>query len=544
MPSQAQLLEKQRDNDLLSINEASKWASDYLGKKITTSNISYLIQYAKVRKYRNDSSEIKVNKKELKEYYDKYLEKQKVWKKKLGEDLNWNLSFDSLREAERTKHVHRLHPYKGKFIPQLVEYFLDDKTDNFKTKAFFKEGDIVLDPFMGSGTTLVQASELGMHSIGIDITEFNCLISKVKLDSYRTTELADVFKDALEQTRQFSSKTFDNSFDNELKEKLSEFNKEYFPNPEFKFKVLEDQINEKEYGYEKLEQFFKKNGDFLQKNGMKDKSHLLSEKQMASFLTTWFSKRIRQELFYYIKLIQKVEKENIKNLMKIILSRTARSCRATTHSDLATLKQPQFDTYYCHKHKKLCAPINSILKHLQKNTYDTIERVYEFSKIRKPVFASVIHEDARKVDIFNEVQQQNPQFYNLLIKKKIDGVFTSPPYVGQIDYHEQHAYAYELFEIKKEENLEIGTLKNGQGEKAREEYIEGISNVLLNIRQFVKDNGNFFIVANDKFNLYPVIAQKSNLEIVNQFKRPVLHRTERDRQPYAEIIFHMKKFQK
>ena len=33
--------------------------------------------------------------------------------------------------------------------------------------------------------------------------------------------------------------------------------------------------------------------------------------------------------------------------------------------------------------------------------------------------------------------------------------------------------------------------------------------------------------------------EKSGLKIVQQFKRPVLNRTERDRQPYGETIFHM-----
>ena len=55
-----------------------------------------------------------------------------------------NLSFAGVREYERTKHVHRLHPYLGKFIPQLVEVFL---------RRYFKRGDSILDPFMGSGTT-------------------------------------------------------------------------------------------------------------------------------------------------------------------------------------------------------------------------------------------------------------------------------------------------------------------------------------------------------------------------------------------------------
>jgi hypothetical protein len=47
-------------------------------------------------------------------------------------------------------------------------------------------------------------------------------------------------------------------------------------------------------------------------------------------------------------------------------------------------------------------------------------------------------------------------------------------------------------------------------------------------------------VANDKFNVYPVIAERSGMKIVNLFKRPVLNRTERDKAAYSETIFHLK----
>jgi hypothetical protein len=43
----------------------------------------------------------------------------------LSEDLHLSWSEAELPERERTKHVHRLHPYLGKFVPQLVEALLD-----------------------------------------------------------------------------------------------------------------------------------------------------------------------------------------------------------------------------------------------------------------------------------------------------------------------------------------------------------------------------------------------------------------------------------
>ena len=528
--------------ELINIKEASKWASDYLDRPVTTSNISYLIQYAKIRKYMRQLKAM-VNLSELKNYYDKEVaQKQQQWKKKLGDDLNWNLSFAHLRESETTKHVHRLHPYKGKFIPQLVEYFLDSHLNTFKRQIFFKEGDIILDPFMGSGTTLIQSSELGLHSIGIDVSDFNCLMSKVKIGKYDLVKLDKIARDICFKTREFSQEVFDDSFDAHLKERLNEFNRKHFLNPEFKNQVRKGIIkNEKKYGEEKLKQFLKENKKFFEKNGTKNKSGLLNEKDMNSFLNKWFSKRVKQELFYYIKLVEKVDDENLKNVLRIILSRTARSCRATRHADLATLKEPQIGPYYCRKHKKLCVPINSIVKHLIRYTYDTIKRLNEFSELRKDVYSEVLHGDSRELNIFEKIKKQNPEFYKLLKNKKIDGIFCSPPYVGQIDYHEQHAYSYELFGINRKDDKEIGPLFKGQGKQAREEYVEGISRVLINMKKFVKDDGNYFIVANDKYNLYPEIAKRSGLKIIDKFKRPVLNRTEKDRSPYAEIIFHMKK---
>ena len=108
--------------ELFTIKEASEWATQYTKKTVTTSNISYLIQYGRIRKI-GDNGATRVTKQDLINYYQSYNGSREVnYKDRLGQDLNWALSFDQYKEAETTKHVHRLHPYKGKFIPQLVEY--------------------------------------------------------------------------------------------------------------------------------------------------------------------------------------------------------------------------------------------------------------------------------------------------------------------------------------------------------------------------------------------------------------------------------------
>ncbi len=80
----------------------------------------------------------------------------------------------------------------------------------------------------------------------------------------------------------------------------------------------------------------------------------------------------------------------------------------------------------------------------------------------------------------------------------------------------------------------------GQGKDARESYIQGIADVLNNCKKFLTSNYDIFLVANDKYDMYPCIAKKTNMKIINQYKRPVLNRTEKDKSAYAETIFHLK----
>jgi hypothetical protein len=122
-------------SELINIKEAAIWATSYLGKEVTPSNISYLIQYGRIKKIGENGS-TQVSQTDLLNYYQSYNgSRESNFKERLGEDLNWALSFDQYKEAETTKHVHRLHPYKGKFIPQLVEYFLDSHTYQLKLAA-------------------------------------------------------------------------------------------------------------------------------------------------------------------------------------------------------------------------------------------------------------------------------------------------------------------------------------------------------------------------------------------------------------------------
>lgn len=361
------------------------------------------------------------------------------------EELNLNWRERDLPEILRTKHVHRLHPYMGKFIPQLVEIFL---------RKYHPK--LVYDPFCGSGTTLVEANVLGVDSIGTDISVFNVHLSKVKTAEYNVSLLEKELRDILR--------------------KLYDF---------------------------KYHSSFKKNGG----NG-----HLSTN---SEYIKTWFSSNTQKELLYFKELIKEY---TYQDLLKVILSRSARSARLVTHYDLDFPKKPQTEPYFCYKHNRTCQPVDEAYKFLYRYTLDTLDRIKEFSQIRTKASVIVNHADAREVKL----------------SKGIDMIFTSPPYIGLIDYHEQHKYAYELLGLENNETREIGAAKNGQSEQARKDYIAGINQVLVHARDYMTKDGLALIVVNDKFNLYK--PEEVGFKFVGCVDRHVNRRTGRREGAFYESI--------
>ena len=81
------------------------------------------------------------------------------------------------RQATRYS-VHGLHEYKGKFNPQVVRALMNI----FNVGP----GQKVLDPFCGSGTTLVECSHIGATSHGVDLNPFAVFLANAKLQALST----------------------------------------------------------------------------------------------------------------------------------------------------------------------------------------------------------------------------------------------------------------------------------------------------------------------------------------------------------------------
>ncbi len=364
------------------------------------------------------------------------------------------LGFYDIPEYKRTKHVHRLHPYLGKFIPQLVEWFLS---------RYFKADDVILDPFMGSGTTLIQGNEMKMHTVGIDISPFNCLIAHIKAAKYDIAKArAEILE--VEQRVTLFSKYLTNS---------SEADLTFFP-----------------------------------ENRMENLKASLLQECNSEYLRTWFAPRDLLMMLYYRRLIPHYQYQD---LLRVVLSRSVRSSRLVPHYDLATPKAPLpvGKQYWCRKHNRFCMPLDNCITKIHTYSGDTVRRIAEFDKLRSNKTIAIIQADSR--DVYLPAKLANTALAN----RPIDGIFTLPPYVGQIDYHDQHIYAYELFGFPRQDELEIGPKKNGKSKQAQQEYITGIVAVFKNLLPIVKSDGRIFVVANDRFHLYPEIARQSGLRIID-----------------------------
>ena len=114
-----------------------------------------------------------------------------------------------------------------------------------KKEVFFRKGDIALDPFCGSGTTLVQANELGIHALGVDVSAFNAFISNVTVKKVNLANLRQESHRITSTLREFVKDGKHLAFEEKLLAFLNEYNNQYFPSPEFKIKVRKKEIDEK-----------------------------------------------------------------------------------------------------------------------------------------------------------------------------------------------------------------------------------------------------------------------------------------------------------
>ena len=89
----------------------------------------------------------------------------------LKRENNWDF-----KNAQTNLFTHSLHAYPARMVPGIAGELI---------KQYSNEGDLIVDPFCGSGTTLVEGTLVNRKMIGVDLNPFAVFMSKVKTTPIR-----------------------------------------------------------------------------------------------------------------------------------------------------------------------------------------------------------------------------------------------------------------------------------------------------------------------------------------------------------------------
>lgn len=178
-------------------------------------------------------------------------------------DESWDF-----RTADTKEYTHCFHAYPAMMIPQIARKLLNQ---------YGVEGEWLLDPYCGTGTSLVEASLFGMHSVGCDINPLVRLIAKAKLTPIPLKTL-----------------------DSELKK-------------------LNDALFQVEFGVDEVP---------------------YAPIPKIQNLDYWFSKEVIISLAYLLNCINKIENEAIRNFITVAFSETVREVSYTRTSTFKLHRMP------------------------------------------------------------------------------------------------------------------------------------------------------------------------------------------------------------
>jgi DNA modification methylase len=129
-----------------------------------------------------------------------YEQKQTIIKEIIPIDIEQD-SLVNIITRDVSSYTHGFHKYPAKFIPQVPKWAIQKHLNGNKEKN-------ILDPFCGSGTTLVEGALAGFNVIGVDIDPLSAMISKVKTTRIEKSRLVEISKWLVKEVRSQQKGTF------------------------------------------------------------------------------------------------------------------------------------------------------------------------------------------------------------------------------------------------------------------------------------------------------------------------------------------------
>lgn len=303
--------------------------------------------------------------------------------------------------------THLFHEYKGRFYPQLCKSFMN--------YAGLKHKEIVLDPFCGSGTTLVECFLNNLNGIGLDLNPLGYLITKSKIESFLVGY--SLFKDERDKLH------------TEINKELLEYGLEE-----------EDGLEENEY-YESV---------YLR---IQEKAHEFFDIEYE-YLEKWFPKIILSKILIILLKIRNIQEERIRHLFLISLSETLRIFSYQDPKQLRIKRRMYVEDVNIVK--ALFRLIDRNLGIL--NTYDKSFKKRDVPDIR--ILLGDIRHLRKEASITNN---------------SVDAIITSPPYAMALPYIDTDRLSLLLLGYinkKKLSELEKRMIGNREISKSTKEELE------------------------------------------------------------------------
>ncbi len=311
---------------------------------------------------------------------------------KLFELLKGDLSFHNQLSNYLS---HNFHSFPAKFPPQLPKLFIE---------ALTEPGDTILDPMLGSGTTIIEAYTAGRKGIGFDIDPLAIRIARVKVTSLKKNEVVRLGSQIYHKAK---TEFIDN------KKKLAGLLGEFF------------------------------------------------DSRTKAFLDYWFLKDTQLELFSLWKQISKIDETDYRNFFEIVFSSLiiTKSGGVSLALDLGHTRP--------HKIKALLDASGNVIYgdknfNISKKNYQSKYLKSSFEEFRKRLKQNInsilTRSNNHKISCicFGDSQKL------ALADESVDLIITSPPYASNaIDYMRAHKFSlvwfgYKIDDLTRKRNEYIG----------------------------------------------------------------------------------------
>jgi len=315
-----------------------------------------------------------------------------------------------------SNHLADLHWYPATFVPQLPSVII---------KALTSPGETVLDPFCGSGVSLVESLRLGRNAIGIDCTALGCFLSEVKC--------------RLVCANDYEVITNLENFLRELKiHPVSTHQPELQP--------TDNKILKPDFYRDQFDGFIKLNPQLVQ----------------------WYHPETLRALFQLKFTIQNVGDSLVRDLLMVCFSSILR----------ATSSQTKSWGHIADNVKPKCLEYKEVSPLLIRQVTRSIRGISELAKdksVSDNLRFRVYKADARQMDF--------------VLPSSVDLVITSPPYPKMTDYalSQRLTYYWMDWDLDKSRSLEIGSRRRRRQLTFDDDYLSDMEAVLKENRRVLND---------------------------------------------------------